>query len=185
MRETSAILRHATARSLVLLDEIGRGTATYDGLSIAWAVAEHIHERVGAKTLFATHYHELCALARTMPRVRNFSVAVREWKEEIVFLRRMVPGAASRSYGIQVARLAGVPRGVIGRAREILGALERGEAPDGTRPSVQQDLFSAPAPAYGPVADALRALDVESLTPLQALNWLADWKSKIAGDGQG
>ncbi len=181
MRETAAILRHATARSLVLLDEIGRGTSTYDGVSIAWAVAEQLHERVGAKTLFATHYHELTSLSRTLPRLRNFNIAVREWRDEIVFLRQLVPGAASRSYGIQVARLAGVPRGVIARATEILRSLETGQGPEGLRAERQQDLFAPPAPT-GPVADlgdALGALDVEALTPLQALNWLADWKSRL------
>ena len=181
MRETAAILRHATPRSLVLLDEIGRGTSTYDGVSIAWAVAEQLHERVGAKTLFATHYHELTSLSRTLPRLRNFNIAVREWRDEIVFLRQLVPGAASRSYGIQVARLAGVPRGVIARASEILRSLETGQGPEGLRAERQQDLFAPPA-ATGPaadLADALGALDVEALTPLAALNWLSDWKSRL------
>ncbi len=127
MRETAHILAHATRRSLVILDEIGRGTSTYDGVSIAWAVAEHLHDRIGARTMFATHYHELTALTESRARVRNFSTAVREWKEEIVFLHKLVPGGASRSYGIQVARLAGLDKGVIGRARQILDALERGD----------------------------------------------------------
>ncbi len=126
MNETANIIHHATAQSLVILDEIGRGTSTYDGLSIAWSVAEHLHDRVGALTLFATHYHELTEMAHTHPAAKNFTVAVREWNEEIVFLHRIVEGAADRSYGIQVARLAGLPAGVIDRAREILGRLEAG-----------------------------------------------------------
>ena len=127
MTETAAILRHATPRSLVLLDEIGRGTSTFDGLSIAWAVAEHLHERcAGAKVLFATHYHELTRLAAELPRVRNVHVAVREWKDDIVFLHRVVPGGTDRSYGIQVARLAGLPAEVVTRARALLREFEQG-----------------------------------------------------------
>src|SRR5204862_776012 len=129
MQETSNILHQATARSLVVLDEIGRGTATFDGLSIAWAVAEHLatNARARPKTLFATHYHELTDLADATPGVVNFHVAVREWKDDIVFLRKIVPGRSDRSYGIQVARLAGLPASVIDRARQILAALERDE----------------------------------------------------------
>jgi DNA mismatch repair protein MutS len=128
MNETANILNNATTRSLVVLDEIGRGTSTYDGISIAWAVAEHLHggEQAGPRTLFATHYHELTRLADSMKRLRNWSVAVKEWNDEIVFVRRVVPGAADRSYGIQVARLAGMPPAVVQRAREILGGLESG-----------------------------------------------------------
>ncbi len=124
MRETAQILRHATARSLIVLDEIGRGTSTYDGVSIAWAVAEQIHDQIGAKTLFATHYHELAALAAQHPRVRNVSVAAREWKGEVVFLRKLQPGGTSRSFGVEVAKLAGLPPAVIARARAILRTLE-------------------------------------------------------------
>jgi DNA mismatch repair protein MutS len=152
MRETASILRNATPRSLVVLDEIGRGTATYDGISIAWAVAEYLHDRVGCKTLFATHYHELCALAASHPRVRNVSVAVREWQGEIVFLHRLVEGGASRSYGIEVARLAGLPPQVVGRARDILALLEAGDGAAGEPPAhgaprvqnQQLALFSTP-----------------------------------------
>ncbi len=128
MSETANILNNATGRSLVVLDEIGRGTSTYDGISIAWAVAEHLHgkDAAGPRTLFATHYHELTRLADTLPRLRNWTVAVREWQDEIVFVRRVVPGAADRSYGIQVARLAGMPASVVSRAREILGGMEQG-----------------------------------------------------------
>jgi DNA mismatch repair protein MutS len=128
MNETANILNNATVKSLVVLDEIGRGTSTYDGISIAWAVAEHLHgkEHAGPRTLFATHYHELTQLASSLTRLRNWSVAVKEWQDEIVFIRRVVPGAADRSYGIQVARLAGMPPGVVSRAREILSGLETG-----------------------------------------------------------
>ena len=128
MNETANILNHATARSLIILDEIGRGTSTYDGLSIAWAVVEHLHgaadSPAGPRTLFATHYQELTQLEKHLPRLRNFSVAVREWNDEIVFVRRVIPGAADRSYGIQVARLAGLPLTVIDRAKTILAKLE-------------------------------------------------------------
>jgi DNA mismatch repair protein MutS len=126
MNETANILNHATDRSLIILDEIGRGTSTYDGLSIAWAVVEHLHrgEERGPRTLFATHYQELTQLDKHLVRLRNFSVAVKEWNDEIVFVRRVVPGAADRSYGIQVARLAGLPLSVIDRAKDILQKLE-------------------------------------------------------------
>ena len=124
MNETALILNHATDRSLVILDEIGRGTATFDGLSIAWAVAEHLHDSIGCRTLFATHYHELTDLANTKPAVANYNVAVREWNEEIIFLHKILPGAADKSYGIQVARLAGLPKAVVERAKSILSHLE-------------------------------------------------------------
>jgi DNA mismatch repair protein MutS len=132
MCETANILNNATTRSLVILDEIGRGTSTFDGLSLAWSIVEHLHNQVGAKTLFATHYHELTELAARLPRLKNFNVAVREWHEQIVFLRKIVEGGTDKSYGIQVARLAGVPKGVLERAKEILGNLEESElTPEG------------------------------------------------------
>ena len=132
MSETANILNNATARSLIILDEIGRGTSTFDGLSLAWSIVEHLHNRVGAKTLFATHYHELTELAGRLPRLKNFNVAVREWNEQIVFLRKIVEGGTDKSYGIQVARLAGVPKPVLERAKEILRNLEESElTPDG------------------------------------------------------
>jgi DNA mismatch repair protein MutS len=124
MSETALIVNNASDRSLVILDEIGRGTATFDGLSIAWSVAEHLHDEIGCRTLFATHYHELTDLAETRPAVANFNVAVREWNEEIIFLRKIVAGSADKSYGIQVARLAGLPKPVIDRAKAILSHLE-------------------------------------------------------------
>jgi DNA mismatch repair protein MutS len=133
MSETANILNNATSRSLIILDEIGRGTSTFDGLSLAWSIIEYLHHQVGAKTLFATHYHELTELAGRLPRLRNFNVAVREWNEQIVFLRKIVAGGTDKSYGIQVARLAGVPKGVLERAKEILRNLEESElTPEGT-----------------------------------------------------
>ena len=132
MCETANILNNATPRSLIVLDEIGRGTSTFDGLSLAWSIVEHLHNQVGAKTLFATHYHELTELAARLPRLRNFNVAVREWHDQIVFLRKIVEGGTDKSYGIQVARLAGVPKSVLERAKEILGNLEESElTPEG------------------------------------------------------
>jgi DNA mismatch repair protein MutS len=153
MNETALILNHATDRSLVILDEIGRGTATFDGLSIAWAVAEHLHDVVGCRTLFATHYHELTDLANTRPAVANFNVAVREWNDEIIFLRKILPGAADKSYGIQVARLAGLPKPIIERAKSILSHLELNSAkPDAKKQgpkaknTKQDDMPAANAP---------------------------------------
>jgi DNA mismatch repair protein MutS len=128
MNETANILNNATADSLIILDEIGRGTSTYDGISIAWAVVEHLHDRIKAKTLFATHYHELTQMARRLPRIRNANVAVREWNDQIIFLRKIVEGGTDRSYGIQVGRLAGLPREVIDRAKEILNKLESSDS---------------------------------------------------------
>jgi len=180
MVETASILHNATERTLVLLDEVGRGTSTFDGLAIAWAVTEELHDRGrGAKVLFATHYHELTALADRLPRVRNFHVAVKEWNDEIIFLHKVGPGGTDRSYGIQVARLAGLPKAVIARAREILadlsenpGALVPGQA----EPTPQLGLFPHTA---DPVLKELGALDVGSLTPLQALNLLAEWQQRL------
>jgi DNA mismatch repair protein MutS len=127
MNETANILNNATGKSLVILDEIGRGTSTFDGLSIAWAVAEHLHNGVGAKTLFATHYHELTELTATLPRVKNYNVAVREWHDQVIFLHKILPGGTDKSYGIQVARLAGLPKEVLTRAKEVLANLEESE----------------------------------------------------------
>ena len=136
MNETANILNNATAKSLVILDEIGRGTSTFDGLSIAWSVAEHLHDQIGCRALFATHYHELTDLERTRPGVQNLNVAVREWNDQIVFLRKIVPGRADQSYGIQVARLAGLPDSIIARAKEILGNLEKSELNTEGQPSL-------------------------------------------------
>jgi len=142
MTETANILNNATPRSLIVLDEIGRGTSTFDGLSLAWSIVEFLHNQVGAKTLFATHYHELTELAARLPRIKNFNVAVREWHDQIVFLRKIVEGGTDKSYGIQVARLAGVPKEVLERAKQILSNLEESElTPEGNvrQPRRQQD----------------------------------------------
>jgi DNA mismatch repair protein MutS len=191
MQETANILHTATSRSLVVLDEIGRGTATFDGLSIAWAVAEFLatNPKVRPKTLFATHYHELTDLADATPGVVNFHVAAREWKDDIIFLRKIVPGRSDRSYGIQVARLAGLPRQVIDRAREILGALERDELARGGRPSVsgtpsepqrQLGLFQpAAAPKDDRMREKLAAIDVDHMTPMEALALVAELKKEL------
>jgi DNA mismatch repair protein MutS len=190
MRETASILAKATQRSLVVLDEVGRGTSTFDGVSIAWAVAEHLHDAIGARTLFATHYHELVALADSRPRVRNVSVAVREHKNEIVFLRRVVPGGANKSYGIDVARLAGLPRHVVGRAREIMAKLEGGNQLGSTAqlslgivaPHVAAASAAASAAAEAASSkaiDRLHAIDVNRTTPLEALQLLAELKSLL------
>ena len=132
MSETANILNNATRKSLIILDEIGRGTSTFDGLSLAWSIVEYLHNQIGAKTLFATHYHELTELAGRLSRTRNFNVAVREWNEQIIFLRKILPGGTDKSYGLQVARLAGVPTEVLSRAKEILSNLEQSElTPEG------------------------------------------------------
>jgi DNA mismatch repair protein MutS len=146
MTETALIANHATEQSLVILDEIGRGTATYDGLSIAWSVVEHLHDKVRCRTLFATHYHELTQLATSRPALNNYNVAVREWNEQIIFLRQIVPGAADKSYGIQVARLAGLPDSIIARAKEILAGLEGQSAvttESGTEETISSPLGAA------------------------------------------
>jgi DNA mismatch repair protein MutS len=183
MQETALILNGATSRSLVVLDEVGRGTATFDGLSIAWAVAEHLatNHRARPKTLFATHYHELTDLADGVPGVVNAHVAVQEWKDDIVFLHKIKPGRSDRSYGIHVARLAGLPGSVLGRAREILSALERDELTRGGRPAIsgspaaaQQQLGLFQAVVDDGLRDRLRAIDVNQTTPLDALRLLAE-----------
>jgi DNA mismatch repair protein MutS len=197
MAETSAILHTATRRSLVLLDEIGRGTSTYDGVSIAWSVSEHLHDAVGCKTVFATHYHELVQLAATRPAVRNYNVLVREVADphtgapQVLFTHRLAEGGASRSYGIEVGRMAGLPPTVLARAREVLAELE-GRAPNdgGARrapgaapparapgraplpPHDQLALFAPPAPPH-PALEELRAVDPNNLTPMQALALVA------------
>jgi DNA mismatch repair protein MutS len=182
MLETATILNHATSRSLVVLDEIGRGTSTYDGLAIATSIVEYIHNtpRLGCKTLFATHYHELTALADVLPAVRNYRVDVLESGDQITFLHRVIPGGADRSYGVYVAQLAGMPRGVVRRATDILADLERDSASSGRRdrkveavttPSsqpMQMTLFGANHPAL----ERLEALEIDALSPLDALTVL-------------
>jgi DNA mismatch repair protein MutS len=189
MVETANILHNATDRSLILLDEVGRGTSTFDGVAIAWAVAEALHERTSAKVLFATHYHELTRLAEQLPRAKNFHVAVREWHDEIIFLHKVRPGGTDRSYGIQVARLAGLPAPVIQRAKELLAELEASRlalaewsADERREPAgaVQLGLFP---PASHPLITELAALDLSQLTPLAALNLLAEWQRRIRESG--
>ncbi|MFZ3209407.1 MAG: DNA mismatch repair protein MutS, partial [Geobacteraceae bacterium] len=190
MTETANILRNATPRSLVILDEIGRGTSTFDGVSIAWGVAEFLHDNElhAARTLFATHYHELTELAVTRGRIRNFNIAVKEWNDQIIFLRKIVPGGASHSYGIQVARLAGLPIEVIERAREILRNLEKGEYGEGGMPriargksgglpaSTQLSLFEA---GEDMLRSRLKGMNIAALTPLEALNILDELKRMV------
>ena len=193
MRETASILRHATRRSLVILDEIGRGTSTFDGLAIAWAVAEYLDEVIGCRALFATHYHELTRLAQSSRGVANHSVSARELKDDVVFLHRLIPGAASRSYGVAVAKLAGLPEPVLARARALLTMLESGAAPAASGASGtgahaghtedQLDLFAPNArtqKTHDEVIETLRQVDVDRLTPLEALSLLARLRGKIA-----
>jgi DNA mismatch repair protein MutS len=190
MTEVADILRHATKRSLIILDEVGRGTSTFDGLSIAWATAEYIHDNplLGARTLFATHYHELTELSVTKEGVRNFNIAVREWGEKIIFLRKIMEGGTNRSYGIQVARLAGVPADVIARAKEILRNLEKGELDEAGMPKIargrktdrknanQLSLFTDEKET---VLKELRELDLMNLTPIEAMQRLGAWKERL------
>jgi DNA mismatch repair protein MutS len=198
MRETAEILRGATRSSLLILDEIGRGTSTFDGLSIAWAVLEYLHDTpaLTARTLFATHYHELSDLARTRPRVRNGHFEAREWKDEVVFLRRLVEGGASRSYGIAVAQLAGLPQPVIERARQILKNLEGGELDPEGLPRLAKEAGAsgnargqlsfvledaAPrAPEEEEVLAALRELDPDATTPIDALVLVNRLRAQLA-----
>ncbi|MBD3308474.1 DNA mismatch repair protein MutS [candidate division KSB3 bacterium] len=198
MNETANILNNATPKSLIILDEIGRGTSTFDGMSIAWAVAEYINtpEMIGARTLFATHYHELTALATVFPGIKNYNIAVKEWNDQVIFLRKIVEGGADQSYGIQVARLAGLPISVIRRAKEILAELEQDRHGEAERLFLQLSAAASPSEAptsssltvqrmpspqlslFGeqthPVLKQLRSLDIEQLTPLEALNLLHD-----------
>jgi DNA mismatch repair protein MutS len=190
MMETAEILSEATSRSLVILDEVGRGTSTFDGLSIAWAVAEYLHDLQGkgVRSLFATHYHQLTDLAAARNGVKNYNIAVKEWGEKIIFLRKIMEGGASRSYGIEVARLAGVPEVVIGRAREILHNLEKGEFDEIGMPRIARGKATAAkgnpqlslfVESEDAVCDELRRLDISSMTPLEALNKLSDLKNKL------
>lgn len=190
MEETANILNNATEKSLVIMDEIGRGTSTFDGLSIAWAVAEYLHDLkdMGVKTLFATHYHELTELAQTKRRVKNFNIAVKEWNDEIIFLRKLVQGGTNRSYGIQVARLAGIPDQVIKRSKKILFDIEQGESAsaesaclgivkeEAGRGPVQLDLFKKPD---NQIIDKLNQMDISVMTPLEALNFLNELQKQV------
>jgi DNA mismatch repair protein MutS len=179
----------ASQRSLVILDEIGRGTSTFDGMSLAWSIIEYIHDRIGCRTLFATHYHELTDLDRSLESVSNLNVAVKEWEDNVVFLHKIVPGAADKSYGIHVARLAGVPGEVNQRAKDILAQLEaehldeRGRPkisrPDKSRSSggLQLTLFGA---AEHPILDEIREQKINDLTPLEALERLQRWQTQLS-----
>ena len=193
MTETARILNAATTKSLVILDEIGRGTSTYDGISLAWAITEYLHDRIGCRTLFATHYHELTQLAQTLSELRNENVTVREDEDDVIFLHKIVAGAADKSYGIHVARLAGVPREVLARAEVVLGTLEADHLDEDGRPKMparrtrsnkeqQLSLFGSDD---HPVLDALRHLKVEELTPLAALQQLQSWRDQLQGGGAG
>jgi DNA mismatch repair protein MutS len=188
MIETARILHQSSAESLVILDEVGRGTATFDGLSLAWAIVEHLHEHGRPLTLFATHYHELTELSSLLSRVVNRTMAVKEWNDQIVFLRKVLAGSSDKSYGLHVARLAGIPTPVIERAAEVLNNLEeqeydlsgkprlaRGNPPEDGSPD-QMHLF---APAEQVVASLLREVDLERLSPLAALNLLQSLKSRL------
>ena len=179
MVETASILNNLTPTSLVLLDEVGRGTSTFDGLAIAWAVVEALHAAPGVKVLFATHFHELTQLAQRFPAVQNFHAAVREWNDEIIFLHKVRPGGTDRSYGIQVARLAGLPASVIARARTLLAELEAaGQRTADVRDAEQLGLFEPP---LDPVTVELLRLDLAHLTPIEALNLLAKWQQRLGG----
>ena len=199
MTETAAILENATPRSLVVLDEIGRGTSTFDGLSIAWAVAEYLHDEIGAKTLFATHYHELTELAITKARVQNYNIAVKEYRGEIIFLRKLVAGATNRSYGIQVGKLAGLPENVVGRAKEVLNELERGEfgknrvqeATAGATKQAATGQLSFFGPRIievkepSPIEEEIETMDLDTLTPLEAMNQLWKWRQRLKTEKKG
>jgi DNA mismatch repair protein MutS len=197
MLEAANILNNATARSLILLDEIGRGTSTFDGLSIAWAIAEYLHENehIRAKTLFATHYHELTELALTLERIKNYHVSVKEWKDEIIFLRKIVPGPSDQSYGIHVAKLAGIPRPIIERAKEVLFNLEKKELDDAGVPKIayhssarkdKSQLLLFEEDREREKLESLREeivkCDLNALTPLEALNLLEELQNKLKNE---
>jgi DNA mismatch repair protein MutS len=205
MIEVANILNNATDKSLVLLDEVGRGTSTFDGISIAWAVAEFLHETQGrrSRTLFATHYHELTEMALIFPRIKNLHIKVKEWNDQIIFLRKIDAGSCDHSYGIQVARLAGVPRKVIIRAREILANLENMELTPDHKPVLarhrenasilppgeQTDLFNSGVQLnimdaqHAEIVQQLQNLDINDVTPLDALNLIAELKKKAQREG--
>jgi DNA mismatch repair protein MutS len=190
MVETAAILNQATDRSLVILDEIGRGTATFDGLSIAWAAIEHLHESNRCRALFATHFHELTALSAKCPRLLNATVRVKEWHGDVVFLHEVVPGAADRSYGIQVAKLAGLPSGVVERAKVVLAQLEAEDRTSPARRLIDDlPLFAPrppppakPDPASAALHAALAALQPDEMSPREALEALYALKQKLPKD---
>jgi DNA mismatch repair protein MutS len=180
MVETANILHHATPHSLLILDEVGRGTSTYDGMAIAWAVIEYLHNHPErrARTLFATHYHELIEMEERLPHVRNFNLDVVEEGRDIIFLHQVAPGGADRSYGIHVARLAGIPAPVVHRAEDLLEDLESGEFRPGTQSQGPEDFQPVLIAKESPVIEALRQLDINSLTPIDALTKLYELQKK-------
>ena len=191
MIETARILNTATDRSLVILDEIGRGTSTYDGISLAWAVVEYLHRHIGCRTLFATHYHELTDLEKSLTGVKNLNVAVREWQEEVVFLHKIVDGAADKSYGIHVARLAGVPKEVVERSKDILAQLEAEHLDAEGRPKIARRGKRRPSgeiqltlfgPTEHPVLDEIRKLNLDDTTPMQAMQLIRQWQETLANE---
>tara|TARA_R110002049_G_scaffold2750_2_gene21666 strand:+ start:526111 stop:528729 length:2619 start_codon:yes stop_codon:yes gene_type:complete len=188
MVETARILNTATSRSLVILDEIGRGTSTYDGLSLAWAITEHLHEQIGCRTLFATHYHELTQLDESLPQVANLNVAVKEWNDEVVFLHRIVAGGADKSYGIHVARLAGIPTSVNERAKDVLAQLEADHRDALDRPTIQAPGTGSASGQYQltlfgfadhPLLEQVQKLDVNSMTPIEAMQFLQEAQANL------
>jgi DNA mismatch repair protein MutS len=192
MNEAASILNNLSERSLILLDEIGRGTATYDGISIAWAMVEYIHEhpKCKAKTLFATHYHELIEMESAYSRVKNFNVSIKELNNKVIFLRKLKPGGSEHSFGIHVARMAGMPRSVVQRANEILEELEKSHQKQtltkpvselaSTREGFQMSIFQLDDPVLKQIRDEIKNLDIDNLTPIEALNKLNEIK-KITG----
>ena len=191
MTETARILNTATKDSLVILDEIGRGTSTYDGVSLAWAIVEYLHDQIECRTLFATHYHELTELEKDFAGVANYNVAVKEWDEKIVFLHKIRPGSADKSYGIHVARLAGVPNWVNRRAEQILERLEASGELEENKAAIQSSVGSTSSnslqmtlfgPVSHPLVDKIKALDANELTPLSALQMLHSWQSELSED---
>ena len=190
MNEASAILNNMSARSLILFDELGRGTSTYDGISIAWAIVEHIHENghCRPRTLFATHYHELNEMEKSFPRIVNWNVSVREIDGKVVFLRRLERGGSAHSFGIHVAKLAGMPASIVKRASQVLERLEKGEGKKADvsgigqgREGYQLSLFQLDDPLLSQVRDALLGIDIDNLTPLQSLKKLHDLQSLLSG----
>jgi len=194
MTETANILNNATPRSLIVLDEIGRGTSTFDGLSLAWSIVEHLHNAVGAKTLFATHYHELTDITVLLPHCRNFSFTVKEQRGEVLFMRKLKPGPADKSYGIAVARLAGLPSSVIGRARQVQADFEKGEAlsigqlaPESDlalaadKPHEKSEVLGQNDEVQYSVLDDLKSAEIEKLSPLQAFDLLLRLKRRLDG----
>ena len=193
MIEVANILNNATHKSLIILDEVGRGTSTFDGVSIAWAVAEYIHDErhVGARTLFATHYHELTELELLLPKVKNYNISVKEWDDEIIFLRKIVPGGTDKSYGIHVARLAGLPKVVIERAKEILANLEMASLDEKGLPSFAKAPSGAQSVSKAdsgqltfyqdlkhPIVEKIERLDVDRMTPMEALQFISEIKKE-------